>query len=257
MEKEKQKQLAKEKSKKKITKIVSSTNKTYERFNVSTIDNNDPLIQLNKSKQLTNDFLIDELNKNRGIKNNITLIITFMKQEKTLVGPFKSKAREIINENDIETVISDAGNDLLNRISDWIAEGSGWVIKSVDKHEIDVTKYKPLRGSSYLPLPEKIKNKKAMINIENKNDNECFRWCHLAFLFPPKNHPERIAKYKEHIDKVKYEKINFPVKLKDIPKIENTNDDIRFNVYGVDDKQSIYHLYNSKKKKLIKLAIYF
>ena len=38
-------------------------------------------------------FFIDELNKKRGIKNNITLIITFMKQEKTLVGHFKSKAR--------------------------------------------------------------------------------------------------------------------------------------------------------------------
>ena len=41
-----------------------------------------------------------------------------MKQEKTLVGHFTSKTREIINENDIETVISDAGNELLNRISD-------------------------------------------------------------------------------------------------------------------------------------------
>ena len=39
---------------------------------------------------------------------------------------------------------------------------------------------------------------------------------------------------------------NFPVKLKDIPKIENMNN-IRFNVFGVDDKQSIYPLYNSKK----------
>ena len=60
-----------------------------------------------------------------------------MKQiEKVNVGFFKSNVREIINENDIETVLSD-----------------GWVIKSVDKHEIDISKYKPLRGSSYLPLP--------------------------------------------------------------------------------------------------------
>ena len=37
-----------------------------------------------------------------------------MKQiEKVNVGFFKSNAREIINENDIETVISDAGNNLL------------------------------------------------------------------------------------------------------------------------------------------------
>ena len=68
----------------------------------------------------------------------------------------------------------------------------------------------------------------------------------MAFLFPPKNHPERISKYKEHIDKVKYDKINFPVKLKDIPKIENMND-IKFNVFDVDDKQSIYPLYISNK----------
>ena len=72
-------------------------------------------------------------------------------------GFFKSKAREIINENDIETVIGEAGNELINRISECISEGNGWVIKSVDKHEIDVTKYEPLRGSSYLRLPEKIK----------------------------------------------------------------------------------------------------
>ena len=92
-----------------------------------------------------------------------------MKQEKTLVCHFKSKAREIINENDLETVILDAGNELRNRISDWIAEGSGWVIKSADKHEIDVTKNKQLRGSSYLPLHEKnkkIKEQRLIFKIK-------------------------------------------------------------------------------------------
>ena len=49
--------------------------------------------------------------------------------------------------------------------------------------------------------------------------------------------------------------INFPVKLKDIPKIENMNA-IRFNVFGVDDKESIYPLYISKKN-VIKLVIWF
>ena len=69
----------------------------------------------------------------------------------------------------------------------------------------------------------------------------------MAFLVPPKNHPERILKYKQHVVKVKYDEINFPVKLKDISKIENMNDDIRFNVFGVDDKQSVYPLSISKK----------
>ena len=155
------KQLAKEEPKKKldkksITEIVSSTNKAYESFNVNIINNKDPQVQLHRSKELTKDFLIGELNKKHGRKINIRLNITFMKQiEKVNVGFFKSNARGIINENDIETVISDAGNEFINRISEWISKGSGWVIKSVDKHEIDISKYKPLRGSSYLPLPEK------------------------------------------------------------------------------------------------------
>ena len=70
----------------------------------------------------------------------------------------------------------------------------------------------------------------------------------MTFLFPVKQDAERISKYKKkkHIDKVKYDKIDFPVKIKDIPKIENMND-IKFNVFGVDDKQSIYPLYISNK----------
>ena len=74
------------------------------------------------------------------------------------VGFFKSNAREIINENDIETVKSDVCNEI-NRISEWIPE-CGWIIKSFDKHEMVISKYKPLRGSSYIPLPEKNKIKK-------------------------------------------------------------------------------------------------
>ena len=97
----KQKQLE---PKKKLTKIVSSTNKAYESFNVDIINDKDPQVQLQQSKELTKDFLIGELNKNYGIKVNIRLNTTFMKQiEKVNVGFFKSNAREIINENDIET----------------------------------------------------------------------------------------------------------------------------------------------------------
>ena len=199
-----QKQLAKDEPKKKlkvsITKIVSSKKKAYESFNVGIINNKDPQVQLHQSNELTKDFLIGELNKKYGIKINIRLNITFMKQiEKVNIGFFKSNAREIINENDIETVISDAGNELINRISEWIPEGNGWVIKSVEKHEIDISNYKPLKGSSYLPLPEKLKNKKGLINIKNENDNKCFRWCHLAYLFPDEINPQRISKYKKNI----------------------------------------------------------
>ena len=77
---------------------MSSKKKAYESFNVDIINNKDPQVQLHKSKQLTKDFLISELNKKHGIKINIRLNITFMKQtENVNVGFFKSNARGIIN----------------------------------------------------------------------------------------------------------------------------------------------------------------
>ena len=48
------------------------------------------------------------------------------------------------------------------------------------------------------------------------------------------------------MNKVKYDRKDFPVKIKDIPKIEILNDDIRFNVYGVTTDQTIYPFYTSK-----------
>ena len=54
--------------------------------------------------------------------------------------------------------------------------------------------YSPLVGSTYMELPEKLKNQmKGMINIKNY-DNKCFLWCHIRFLSPLKIHPERITK---------------------------------------------------------------
>ena len=93
--------------KKKLTKIVSSMNKAFESLIVDILNDKDPQVQLHQSKELTKHVLIGELNKNYGIKINIRLNITYMKQiEKVNVGFFKSNAREIINENDIKTVIS-------------------------------------------------------------------------------------------------------------------------------------------------------
>ena len=54
-------------------------------------------------------------------------------------------------------------------------KGSGWRFKKIIKLEIHISKYRIIGGSSYIPLSEYLKNKKAIINIKN-NDEECFKW---------------------------------------------------------------------------------
>ena len=54
-------------------------------------------------------------------------------------------------------------------------KGSGSSINSVMDHNINITKYNPLAGSSYINLPKELDHpKKGLTNIQNIDDNECF-----------------------------------------------------------------------------------
>ena len=223
-----------------LTQIEKSKNNTYSEYEIGIINRHDPKVQLENTIKPLSTFL---MSVKHGMKINLALKITFTKEDKTQDGFFKSKAK-IIFMNDMIQTLSDINNELLNRITEWISHGSGWVIERVNGHFLTIIKYTPLRGSSYLPLPKCIENKRGLINIKNEKDDECFRWCHLAYMFPVQRNPQRITKYKEHISKLNYKNIQFPVKVKDVPKIEEMND-IRFNVFGVDN--TMYPIYISKK----------
>ena len=82
--------------------------------------------------------------------------------------------------------------DILYLIDNWINEGSGWIVESTESQYINISTYKPLSGSSYISLPEELRNpRKGLINIKNK-DQKCFLWCHVRHINPSKEHPERI-----------------------------------------------------------------
>ena len=61
--------------------------------------------------------------------------------------------------------------------------------------EIHTVEFNPMKGSSYFPLPDWITNKKAIVNIENKDD-KCFRWCVLRYLYPREDNDIRLTDLK-------------------------------------------------------------
>ena len=52
---------------------------------------------------------------------------------------------------------------------------SGWRFRSIVSLNVFTAEYKPLKGSSYIPLPSCLSSKKAIINMQNE-DEECFKW---------------------------------------------------------------------------------
>ena len=79
----------------------------------------------------------------------------------------------------------------LENIAKFMAMGSDVRFHSIIESELHTVGYKPLKGGTYVPLPKALVNKKAIINIRNK-DNKCFLWCVLRALNPKENHPERV-----------------------------------------------------------------
>ena len=142
-------------------------------------------------------------------------------------GPFT-----VTNRLDIEESIHNSIERILELIAVWLSEGSGWVFQSVLSHIINIVSYFPLRGSSYIELPEELRNPmKGLINPKN-TDNKCFLWCHNRHLNPLKKDPQRITKAdRESVKRLDYTGISFPVTFSDMNRIEKKNK-INVSVFG-------------------------
>ena len=220
-------------------------------YEIGLTNRQDPLIQLQNTRSVIKNNLLKVLKEMKGLKFKETLKITFEKYkgddfiEKKAY--FNAKTQTITNEIEIAELLQITQQQILIKIQQWISEGSGWTIQSVDGHYLNVVKYKPLKGSSYIPLPKELRNSaKGIINMKN-NDDECFRWCHIRYLLPQKKDPQRIKECdKKYVEKLDYSGIEFPVSVKQYNKIEKQNN-IRVNVFGYEEGQP-YVIYVSKEK---------
>ena len=103
-----------------------------------------------------------------------------------------------------------------------LGRSSGWIIDSVIDQYFKVSKYNPLAGICHIKLPKELDHaRKGLINIQNIYDNECFKWCLVRYLNPEDHNPRRIIKvYKDFAKRLDFKGIKFPVKIRDIYKIE-------------------------------------
>ena len=234
-----------------ISQVEKALKGYTQSFDVELRDKKDPLLQLQKSRRAIEHLFKNLLVQTKGFKFVETLQVKFVKHsnDKKILknGYFNSTTDLIINETDIKLAIQASQQQILNKIAQWISEGSGWTIQSIENHYINIVNYNPLKGSSYIELPQELQNSaKGLINMKNK-DNECFRWCHIRHLNPQNKDPQRIKKTdKQFIEKLDYSSIEFPVTVKQIDKIEKQNN-ICINLFGYEEKQK-FPIYISKEK---------
>ena len=186
-----------------------------------------------------------------------------MERRKTVITQdeayFNTKTFINLESTDVKVILSQMIKKILEGISIYQRNGSGWYFKEVISLEIHIVDYKPMKGSTYIPLPEFIMRKKAIINMENKDD-KCFLWSVLCYLHPVEKNAPRISDLRRYENDLNFKGIDFPVKLKDIQKFENQNPDLPgINVFSsVNEDNKIYPLRLNQKdtQKTIDLFLF-
>ena len=223
-------------------------------FEVAKIEPKDPSKQLYFTAPGVAEELRNILNRDGAMKVQVNLHVIFKKKKieyrddgqaeevfEYKDAYFNSNAFTILNEYQIKDALDKAAEEINNKIAVWLSECSGWTIVEIRSHFVNIVKYLPLRGNSYIPSPKELRNSMSgLINLENI-DNECFRWCHNRHLNPQKKNPQRITQSdRESVKKLDYTGITFPVTIIDINRIEKQNK-ININLFGYDTvKKSIY-----------------
>ena len=125
----------------------------------------------------------------KGFKYQITVTVLLRKHKENgdiEYAPvyLNSATKTVINFDKYD--LDKSFQEILYRIDNWIDEGSGWIIESVGTQYMNISIYSPLIRSTYIELPDKLKNPtKGLIDIKN-NGNEIFFWFHIRHLNPLK-----------------------------------------------------------------------
>ena len=122
----------------------------------------------------------DLINKmEKPIKINLILRCEYYKynlKEKVTRECFFNSGIQIITEaSDLDMIYDRIRERIIEQADNYQNRGSGWIFAKIVDLTIHIDKYNPIAAKSFIQLPDKIKKKEAVVNLEN-DDNLCFKW---------------------------------------------------------------------------------
>ena len=143
------------------------------------------------------------------------------KFSKTVNGEEEVFKRWVKSDLNLNYLDQDVHNSLIQKIDDEQLGGSGFQFQEI---EVILRKYKviDIQASSYIELPAKYKNDQFIMNIKN-DDQFCFQWCILAYLYPVEDNKNITSRYSKQFNNLNLQGLDSPMKVKDIPKFEKLN----------------------------------
>ena len=208
----------------------------YRRYRIDGMPGTDPDTFLNRIRRFLIHLLEKEL-RTGAVRAQTTTWVRLKKDDELVELAFNSRMTNVYNLSDLDEIVGEMIKHMKEQIESPALLNSRFVFDevlftNVDFHQLNLT-----RGSSYLPLPDCLTKKKAIINPCNE-DQECFKWLVIAASKwrDIDSHPERISKLKRFEADFDWSGIGFPISVKDIKKFEFRNQ-ISINLLAIEGKQ--------------------
>ena len=224
--------------------------------------NKDLLKFFQKTKIRFEEVCREEVKKLRSVKINFGLLVSFYinrnGEVERMEHYFNRMQPIVFNEHNmgaLNNALNKFVDDVRGEIEAWSERGSGWVVDEILEAFINVAQYQPLNGGSYMPLPQKLKSKKAIINVQNR-DNQCLRWAIRAALFPAPQGKmvSRTSSYPTN-DGLNFAGIDFPTPVSQIDKLERQNENLALNVFGWENDKVLVHRLSEKDGRIPRINL--
>jgi len=202
---------------------------------IGTPGEDDYALFLSAHSQTIQNILQDERNRLGSIKVRIGIFVTLRRIESYQEGlfgdgnfsedeigyiyryniPFKTRNMPILPATDINGTFNFALARIMQKVESYTNYGSGWEFHRVEKVFIEISQFQPPTGAGHIPLPKDLAAKKGVVNPANDN-NKCFQWAILAASHPVEKNAERINQYRQYINELNFEGIEFPVQADEV-----------------------------------------
>ena len=160
----------------------------------------------------------------RAIRCQTTTWLRFIKDDEYVDKAFNSRMTPVYMLSEMEPIVQEMLSHMSNQIDNPALRDSKFIFDRLLYTDINIHRLLLTRGSSYIPLPDWLVRKKAIINPQNL-DNKCFKWAVIAGLKWEEIdcHPERISKLRRYETEFDWNEITYPVSTKNITKFESRN----------------------------------
>jgi len=121
-----------------------------------------------ENKETFTDLIEEEISELKNVKVGFGLEVKFSIERdgetQTMKHYFKNNRPYIFNRYDKEQIkekFDEFIENIRGEIEVWSGSGSGWVVEKINLAYVNIAKYEPLRGGTYLPLPANLAKKEG------------------------------------------------------------------------------------------------